>query len=80
MSALERAMSALERAMDEMEIIMEQLSPIQPKPVSKTNCVAADETDQLMKDANNMGCCELDSSYEIPDSYNFVKPRHSYTR
>ena len=73
-------MSALERAINEMEILMEQVSPIQPKPVSKSNSVAADEADQLMKDANNMGCSELDYSFEIPDSYNFVKPRHSYTR
>ena len=73
-------MSALERAINEMEILMEQVSPIQPKPVSKSNSVATDEADQLMKDANNMGCSELDSSFEIPDSYNFVKPRHSYTR
>ena len=74
------AMSALERAIDEMEILMEQVSPIQPKPVSKSNSVATDEADQLMKDANNMGCSELDSIHEIPDSYNFVKPIHSYTR
>ena len=73
-------MSALENAINEMEILMEQVSPIQPKPVSKSNSVATDEADQLMKDANNMGCSELDSSFEIPDSYNFVKPRHSYTR
>ena len=73
-------MSALERAIDEMEILMEQVSPIQPKPVSKTNSVVADEADQLMKDANENGCSELDSSFEIPDSYNFVNPRHSYTR
>ena len=34
---------------------MEQVSPIQPKPVSKANSVAADEADQLMKDANKWG-------------------------
>ena len=42
-------MSALERAIDEMEILMEQVSPIQPKPVSKTNSVAADVADLVFK-------------------------------
>ena len=48
-------MSALQRAIDEMETLMVQVSPIQPKPVSKANSVAADEADQLMKDANKWG-------------------------
>ena len=42
-------MSALERAIDDMEIFMERVSPIQPKPVSKTNSVAADVADLVFK-------------------------------
>ena len=59
------------------EVSSANTSPVQPKPVSKTNSVAAetimkassillDEADQLMKDADDIGCSELDFSIKIP--------------